>query len=132
MKKITTLEQLKTFADACKVEGLNAKKVLPDFKGYPATDRIAMRAHAKLVIIVQAANRLANDGKPRKADFGNHNQWKYEAWFTHGPGASGFRVDVVGGWRSHSAVGSRLCFISREVARYVGTTFIDLYNEYFL
>jgi hypothetical protein len=127
-----TLEQLKTFDDACKVEKLDPKKVLPDFSGYPAKDRKAMIAHAKLVIIVRAANRLANGGKPWKPDFGNHDQWKYTAYFYHEKGSSGFRFGDVGGWASVSVVGSRLCFVSIEVAEYVGKTFLKLYNEYFL
>lgn len=132
-KKITTLAELKTFADACKVEGLDAKKVLPNFSGYPAKDRKAMIAHAKLVIIVKAANRMANGGQPWKADFGNRDQLKYNAYFFHEKGgSSGFRFYVGVYWYSHSSVGSRLCFISYEAAGHVGKTFIDLYNEYFL
>ncbi|WP_407266867.1 hypothetical protein [Tenacibaculum maritimum] len=52
---------LKTFEDACKVEKLDPKTVIPDFSCYPEVDRKSMEAHAKLVIIVRAANRLAND-----------------------------------------------------------------------
>jgi len=126
-------QKLKTFADACKVEKLDPKKVLPTFAGYPAKDRKAMIAHAKLVIIIRAANRLANGGKQWKADFSNHDQWKYVPWFHHPKGgSSGFRFNGDGGWGSISHVGSRLCCISSEVARYVGETFLDLYNEYFL
>lgn len=124
------LQQLKTFADACKVEGLDAKKVLPDFSGFPAKDRKAMIAHAKLVIIVRAANRLANGGKVWKPDFDNHAEWKYENWFIKDKGSAGFRFDDYDYWLSR--VGSRLCFISSEVAEYVGKTFIKIYNEYFL
>jgi len=128
MKK---LNQLKTLEDACKVEGLDPEKVIPDFSGYPEKDRKSMIAHAKLVIIVRAANRLANDGTEWIPDFTNADQWKYEAWFEM-RGSSGFRFGVCGRWDSVSRVGSRLCFISREVAEYVGKTFIALYNEYFL
>jgi hypothetical protein len=127
------LKQLTTFEVACSVEGLEAKKVLPDFSSYPKKDRKAMIAHAKLVIIARAANRIANGGKEWKPDFSNHSQWKYTAYFFHPEGgSSGFRFDDCGGWNSSSSVGSRLCFISREVAEHVGKTFIKLYNEYFL
>lgn len=126
------LQQLKTFQDACKVEGLDPKKVLPDFSGYPAKDRKAMVAHAKLVIIAKAANRLVNGGKPWKADFSNHDQWKYYPWFYQEKGSAGFRFDVYDHWISYSNVGSRLCFVSSDTAKYVGKTFIKLYNEYFL
>lgn len=124
------LKKLKTFEDACKVEGLDPKKVIPDFSCYPKKDRKAMIAHAKLVIIVRAANRLANGGKEWVADYKNANQWKYEARFFRG--SSGFRFYDFVTWASHSLVGSRLCFISYDVTKYVATKFIKLYNEYML
>ena len=127
MKKIT---QIKTFADACKVEGLNSKKVIPDFSSYPKQDQKAMIAHAKLVIIARAANRLANDGKEWKPDWKNFNQDKYYPWFEMN-GSSGFRFDVFVGWYSASTVGSRLCFISYDVARQIGKQFTSLYKAYF-
>jgi hypothetical protein len=129
-KKITNYTDLKTFEDACLVEKLNPKKVLPDFKLYPAKDRKAMIAHAKLVIIARAANRLANGGKVWKANFGNHDQWKYAPWLYMESGSSGFRFGDYDYWYSRTLVGSRLCFISSEVAKYVGETFIKLYNDY--
>jgi hypothetical protein len=92
-----------------------------------------MVAHAKLVIIAKAANRLANGGKPWKADFSNHDQWKYTAYFYHeSKGSAGFRFGDYVDWLSSSYVGSRLCFVSSDTAEYVGKTFIKLYNEYFL
>lgn len=126
------LKQLKTFEDACKVEGLDPAKVIPDFSCYPAQDHASMIAHCRLVIIVRASNRLANGNQEWKPDFTNSKQWKYEAWFIRDRGSSGFRFDDYGDWSTASIVGSRLCFISSEVAEYVTTTFIDLYNEYLL
>lgn len=126
------LNQLKTFDDACKVEGLDPKKIIPDFNYYPEKHRKSMIAHAKLVIIVAAANRLANGGQEWTPDYSNRNEWKYESWFVKDAGSSGFRFGDDDGWGTGSVVGSRLCFMSREVARYVGTQFIDLYNEYLL
>lgn len=63
------LQQLKSFEDACKVEGLDAEKVIPDFSCYPEQDRKAMEAHAKLVIIARAANRIGNKGKEWTPDW---------------------------------------------------------------
>jgi hypothetical protein len=127
MKKI---EQLKTFEDACKELKLNAKKVLPDFSCYPKKDHAAMQAHAKLVIIARAANKIANKGKEWTPDWSNYNQWKYYPWFEMG-GSSGFRFYDCDFWHSDSDVGSRLCFISREAAIYIGKQFTDLYKDYF-
>ena len=124
------LAELKTFEDACKVLGLDSEKVLPDFSAYPEKHQKAMAAHSKLVLIAQAANKIANDGEEWTPDWNDEDQWKYYPWFEMG-GSSGFRFGDFGHWYSNADVGSRLCFISREVARYVGETFIDLYKDYF-
>jgi hypothetical protein len=126
-----TFDQIKTFEDACKVERLNPTKVLPDFKAFPAGDRKAMIAHAKLVIIAKAANRLANDGKIYKPDWNNDDEYKYYPWFEMG-GSSGFRCGDFGHWLSFSDVGSRLCFKSSEVATHIGKQFEALYKQYFV
>lgn len=122
--------ELKTFEDACKVLDLDATKVLPDFSQYPEDDQKSMLAHAKLVIIVKAANKLANDGKLWKPDFSNSSEWKYEPWFIYDSGSSGFRYGDYVYWFTYSTVGSRLCFISRDVCKYIAEQFIELYNEY--
>ena len=132
MKKLTKYTELKTFEQACKIEGLDPKKVVPAFTGFPKKDRASMIAHAKLVIIVRAANRLANNGKEWKPDLDNADQWKYEIWWYKERGSAGFRFDVCGGWVSASHVGSRLCFTSYEVAEAVAKAFVKLYNEYLL
>ena len=121
---------LKTFEDACKVEKLDPKKVIPDFKLYPVKDRKAMIAHAKLVIIARALNRLANKGKQWKANWKDSSQYKYTPWFYMG-GSSGFRYGGCDNWGSVSVVGSRLCFISWEVGKYAAEQFTKLYKEYF-
>jgi len=124
---------LKTFEDACKVLGHDPKKIIPDFSCYPEQHRKSMIAHSKLVIIVQAANQIANGGKQWIPDFTNFKEYKYEAWFyLEENGSSGFRFLDYDGWNAGSVVGSRLCFISREVCEYVANQFIDLYKEYFI
>ena len=124
------LEQLKTFEDACQVLELDPEKVIPDFSWYPEEDKASMEAHAKLVIIAKAANLLANDGTDWTTDWDNDDEWKYYPLFDMEGGSSGFRFYAHG--RSASVVGSRLCFVSREAARYVGERFIDLYKAYFV
>lgn len=124
--------EIKSFQDACQVEGLDPEKVLPDFSCYPEQDRKAMVAHAKLVIIARALNRQANGGKEWRPDWNNHNQTKYYPYFHHSMGSSGFRFCDCDYWDSYSYVGSRLCFSSYDLAEYAGNTFLDLYNEYFL
>jgi hypothetical protein len=126
------MKKLKTFEDACKIEGLDPKKVIPDFSCYPEKDRKSMEAHAKLVIVVRAANRIENDGKEWTQDFSNWDEYKYEIWFEYDKGSSGFRYFAYDYWYSDSFVGSRLCFKTSELAEYIGNQFIDLYNEYLL
>ena len=123
---------LKTFEDACKALSLDPKKVIPDFSCYPEKDQKSMIAHSKLVIIVRAANQLANEGKEWMPDFSNWDERKHEIWFGYDKGSSGFRCGDFALWFSASIVGSRLCFISWQVGEYIGETFIDLWNEYLL
>ena len=124
--------EIKTFEDACNIEGLDPEKVLPDFSCYPEKDREALLAHAKLIIIVRASNRLANDGKEWIPDFNNYDELKYEPWFDlEQEGSSGFLYLGYDYWFTLSHVGSRLCFISNEVCKYITNQFIDLYETYF-
>jgi hypothetical protein len=125
------LEQLKTFEDACAVLGLDPEQVIPDFSRYPERDRNAMVAHAKLVIITRAANKLTNSGEEWEPNWNNLKWDKYFPWFEMG-GSSGFRFNGYDGWGSYSSVGSRLCFITRHTAEYVGKQFVDLYRDYFV
>jgi len=57
------MKKIKTFEDACKIEGLDPKKVIPDFSCYPEADRKAAESTAKLMIVIKAANRVVNNGK---------------------------------------------------------------------
>ena len=119
--------EIKTFEDACKVQNLDPSKVIPDFSFFPESDRKAMIAHAKLVIINKA---IVGDWVP---DWENYNEYKYYPWFEMGS-SSGVGFAYVGcvGWCAVSYVGSRLCFQTREQAVYAAKQFEDLYKEYFV
>lgn len=128
-------EKLTSFKDACKIEGLDPEKVIPSFEHFPEEDIKAMKAHAKWVIMVKAANRIANGGNRWFPDF-TDGSWKYEIWWWYEKdverGSSGFRFGDDDGWRARSGVGSRLCFIDRIVAKYLGENFPEIWNEYAL
>lgn len=130
------MEQLKTFEDACKIEGLDPEKVIPDFSSYPKQHRKSMEAHAKIVIIVAAANRLDNDGKTWIPDYSNADEPKYEIWWLYDFGKkgvpSGFRFYDRAYWSTYSAVGSRLCLKTWKTAKYIAKQFEALYNDYLL
>ncbi len=120
--------EIKTFEDACNAIGLQQPElVIPDFSFFPESDRKAMIAHAKLVIIAKAIN---GDWVP---DWTNGEWDKYFPWFRMGS-SSGVGFSFVGydDWRSGSFVGSRLCFETREKAKYAGTQFEELYKIYFV
>lgn len=126
------IEELKSLEDACKVLCLDAEKVMPDFSMFPERDRAAMTAHAALVIITRAANKIDNNGKEWEPDWDNGKWDKYYNWFWMNGGSSGFRFRVCDDWYSDSNVGSRLCFKSKEVAEYVANQFSALYKDYFV
>ncbi len=125
---------IKSFEDACKVLNLEPEKVTPDFSMFPEKHQKAMTAHAKLVIIAEAINFVENDYKPWSPDWTNGKWDKYCLWFdmNNGSAPSGFSYFDYAYWRSTTNVGSRLCFISSEAARYAGKQFIDLYRDYFV
>jgi hypothetical protein len=118
--------EIKTFEDACKAINVEPT-IIPDFSLFPELDRQAMIDHAKLVIIAKAIN---GDWVP---DWKDWNQYKYYPWFEMGsPSGGGFScVDYVR-WITYSIVGSRLCFETREQAKYAGKQFEDLYKSYFV
>jgi hypothetical protein len=129
------IHEIKTFEDACRVEGLDIEEVNANIATVPAgdrrseLDRISMVAYAKLLIIARAINRLANGGNSWLPDWSNYEQYKYYPYFEM-RGSSGFRFGDYDHWRSRSRVGSRLCFISYEAAEHAGKQFQDLYKEF--
>jgi hypothetical protein len=118
---------IKTFEDACKVLNLDSTTIIPDFSLFPESDKEAMIAHAKLVIIAKAIN---GDWLPNWNDW---DQYKYYPWFNMGsPSGGGFSYYDFDYWRTCSTVGSRLCFETREQAKYAGNQFEALYKSYFV
>lgn len=120
--------QIKNFEDACKSLKLDPEKIVPDFSLFPGKHQKAMIAHAKLIIIAQALN---GDWEP---DWNNWDETKYYPWFDmeKSSSGSGFSCDDCVDWNSVSNVGSRLCFKTREMAKYAGTQFQALYKDYFV
>lgn len=118
---------IKTFEDACKALALNPENLIPDFSLFPKSEIQAMIAHSKLVIIAKAIN---GDWVP---DWKDYHQYKYYPWFSMGSSSGvGFSCDGYDDWTALSFVGSRLCFESREKAKYVGKQFEYLYKSYFV
>ena len=115
-QKIT--DRVKTFEDACAVAG---EDPLNENFSTGSDDEIAYK---KLKVVVKALNEGAT------LDYGNKNQQKWSPWFEYA--GSGFRfLDTdCGCTDTRAAGGSRLCFKTEDLARYAGTQFIDLYNQF--
>ena len=125
------IPKIKTFEAACKALKLNPAKVLPTVTTFPVKHRNALVAHAKLIIIAEALN------EGWQPNWNDSSEWKYYPWFEvkadeKNLSGSGLAYYVFAYWLSLTAVGSRLCFKSRELAEYAGKQFKKLYEEYFL
>jgi hypothetical protein len=114
-QKIT--DRIKTFEDACEILGLD-----PNHNYYrigPA-DEIA---YTKLKVIIQALN------EGWTPNWNDSNERKWRPWFYLN--APGFRLYGVYCNITYSAVGSRLCLRSEELAEYAAKQFLDLYKDFF-
>jgi hypothetical protein len=114
-------ERVKTFEDACQVAGVDPKSYESP-EGASDEDR-HLTSYRKLLLVI----RVLNEGWV--PDFANSSQWKYWPWFVYTAG-SGFSYLGYAYDHSASTVGARLCFKSRELAKYAATQFQELYNEY--
>lgn len=116
-QKIT--DRIKTFEDACHELGISPSTV---GMGGDSKDEIAYK---KLKVIVAALN------EGWKPNWTNSSEYKYYPWFDLSSG-SGLSCNDYGTYYSHSHVGSRLCFKSKELAQYAGKQFLDIYTEFFI
>jgi hypothetical protein len=120
---------IKTKEDAYKVLGIDRDKALPDYSGMPEKHQVALTAHADLIVVVEALNFVANEGKEWKPNWSNYNERKYYPYFDLENGLVFIRVDV---WYSLTGASSRLCFKSRDLAEYAAKQFKELYERYYL
>lgn len=90
----------------------------------------ALIALNELFTIAQAWNK-ADDFVP---DFSNSMQDKWFPWFVYDKGTAGFVFSDTINAPSHTnaAIGSRLCFKTRNRAIQFGKQFVGLYNQVFL
>ncbi|MCQ9638646.1 hypothetical protein MP478_04530 [Chryseobacterium sp. WG14] len=115
------LEVIKTFSDVLDYLGIDEDE-FNENNDELTQDEIAYR---QIKLIVKALN------EGWVPDWQNSNQTKYFPWFKMGSSSgSGFSYDDYDGWDTDSAVGSRLCFKSRELAEYAGKQFTEIYKKY--
>ena len=120
-KALAPKERIKTIADILndnKWKQQDLDKVTEDLD----KDEIAY-------ILLKMLAKSLNDGWV--PDWSNSNEYKYVPWFEM-KGSSGFRFYVCDYWHALSAVGSRLCFKSSELAEYAGKQFQDLYKQFMI
>lgn len=116
---------------ACQKLGLDSLN-LPVANMLPEKHRKSIIAYYKLIIIAQAIN----DGW--EPDWNDDSQSKYQSHMyvkASNEKPSGFGLlywDYLFVFCNVTAVGSRLVFKSREVAKYFGETFTDLLTDYLL
>jgi len=120
-KPKNVMERIKTVQDVLADNGISQGSFHKQCEGLE-TDELAYR-------LLKLLAKSLNEGWT--PDWNDDTQYKYFAWFYMG-GSSGFRFDGYVRWDSYSTVGSRLCFISREVGEYAGKQFIKSYKDYFV
>jgi hypothetical protein len=115
------------FEQACKNQGYDAEKVMPDLSMYPEKHREALAAVAQLFILSDDANK---DFEP---DYNNNYQRKYSPWVdmeTDENNPSGFRFDgavyVYSG--TYADLGSRLVFPNEKATKEFFEENIELYK----
>lgn len=122
MKKLPS-----TWEEICAVKGRDPL-ILPDVSAYDEKHRKHAIADFKLIIIAEVLN------EDWIADYTNYKP-KYFPVFEviankENPSGSGLACDIYGYWNAHTAVGSRLCYKSVELAKYSGKTFLDIHKDY--
>ncbi|HEY4148911.1 MAG TPA: hypothetical protein VGM41_08280 [Chitinophagaceae bacterium] len=122
-KQLSTNNSQKAFEEACAQRGYNPIEILPDVSRLPEWLQKYTHSAIKRVVIAEAIN----DGRIRKP--GKETVY-FPLWDltdnTSGFGFSGTYSDV---WGTHTFVGSRLEFFSREDSDFFGKNFMDLHKD---
>ena len=126
---------IKTFEDACVLKGYNPE-TLPNVSMLPEKFQKWITNTYKLGVITEAINTDEN-GKVWEPNYNDHSEYKYFPWFEvdadeENPAGVGFSYSFYDYWRTHTRVGSRLCFDSRDKVNHVQEHFEELYKEYLL
>lgn len=108
------IDRVKTYEDACRITG-----DYPDLHQGLSRAEIAYR---KLCVVIKALN------EGWKPCFGDSNQYKYFPYFKLEDGCQVF--NSVNDWIPGADVPAPSLFKSRELAKYAGTQFIDLYRDW--
>lgn len=113
-RKITDV--IKTFEDALEYSSLTKEQFDVLYGTSPQSQAFGM-----LHLIAEALN------EGWKPNWDDDDQIKYYPWFDLSDPFSFRSVDLIS---QGSAVGSRLCFKSSDLAEYAGTQFLDIYKSF--
>ena len=120
---VNIMDRVKSFEDACQIKCINSNDFIQKLRSVGLSE--SSIAHEKLCIIAE----VLNEGKV--LDWTNINQYKYFPWFRVGDSSgSGFADHGYHYQSTTTAVASRLCFHSSELALFAGKTFLDIYKDY--
>jgi hypothetical protein len=114
--KFGDYRDIRTFKDACEATGIK----WIESNGLP----VDVIAYMKLRIIAKALNSGS------WMTYQDTDEGKYYPYFNANGSASGFSCHVCHFADSHSGVGSRLTFKTADIAKYAGTQFLEIYNQY--
>ena len=117
-------ERIKTFDDVIRELGDDPEEFKNAISIMEEPDEIA---YVKLKLIAKALN------EGWTPDWSNGEWDKWYPWFKMDDSSSAgrFSFDDSASRHSDSAVGSRLCFKSKDLATYAGTQFLDIYKDFF-
>ncbi|MEJ7610638.1 MAG: hypothetical protein WKF88_05600 [Ferruginibacter sp.] len=123
--KVSIMDRIKTWEDAACEFGIDPVEGLPF--PHPKTNRQkAANAFFQLDII----NELLLEGA--ELDWSDSDQRKWYPYFNDYKSGAGFRFDGAGYvWATADAGGgARLCLDTQEKAKYFGTQFLDIWNQF--
>lgn len=126
LDSINSTEQIKTFEDACKDQGINPED--PKFKYEESTDEEVDNSGPAFEQLKVIRNALLGNVK---LEWGSNEPYKYFPYFDlSSPKGSGFCHSPCISWFTFSCVSARLAMDSKEKALYFGSQFEDIWYEY--
>lgn len=118
------MERVKTLEDACRVRGVKVSDLIL----FP-TPRTRAQEIANDTAALEFIIETLNEGW--EADYSDGKQKKWYPWFLYDTSLSAFRFHFAyfDNTFAHAGSGARQVLKSKELAKYMGTQFIGLYNK---
>lgn len=129
----SVMERIKTVEDVLADNGLTREQFDKQCEGLEE-DEISYRI---LKLLAKSLNEgwvpdWSDPNDPNEYnEYNEYNKYKYFPWFEM-QGSSGFRFHGHDYLLAISGVGSRLCFKSKELARYAGQQFQHVYEQFMI